>query len=89
MNIMMILAIIADLLLALLLVAVSGFILQGVNNTGAMMPEAALYVGFILLCIVASALAAILRKRQPLATIIAAIPLAVAALAMMLEGEVV
>ena len=68
MNIMMILAIIADLLLAVLLTAVSGFILQGVNNTGAMMPEAALYVGFILLCIVASALAAILRKRQPLAT---------------------
>ncbi len=42
-----------DVALAALLVGVSGFILEGVNNTGPEMPAAALLVGFIILCVAA------------------------------------
>ena len=43
MKAVLILIAVADLLLGVLLFAVSGFILQGVNNTGPMMPEAIFY----------------------------------------------
>ena len=89
MRIMMILAMIADLLLALLLVAVSGFILEGVNGQGPLTPDAYLYAGFILVCLAAPAAAIALRHRQPMAALIAAAPLVIAALALMLEGMVV
>jgi len=48
----------------LALVAVSGVVLQGVNNTGPMMPEAALFVAFVALCVVAPVAAWILRARR-------------------------
>lgn len=79
--------IVADIALAVLLVAVSGFILQGVNNTGPMMPESIFYVALILACVVAPVIAvAMHRKRDPAkAIIIALLPLVAAGLAMAIE----
>jgi hypothetical protein len=48
MRALIVIAAVADLALGALLVAVSGFVLQGVNNTGPMMPEAIFYVLMIL-----------------------------------------
>ena len=59
----LVLATIADLGLAALLVAVSGFVLQGVNNTGPMMPEAAFLVGMIALCLLTPLAGWVLRAR--------------------------
>jgi hypothetical protein len=84
----LILATVADLALAALLVAVSGFVLQGVNNTGPMMPEAALLVGMIVLCLLAPVAAWVLRARAagPAAVLGAACaPLALAAAALLVE----
>jgi hypothetical protein len=71
---------VANLALATLLVFVSGFVLQGVNNTGPMMPEAIFFVGFIVMCLAAPAIAWALRRRlQPGPVLaIAAAPLALA-----------
>lgn len=79
-------ATIADLAIAGLLVAVSGFILQGVNNTGPM-SGAGWYVAFIIFCIVAPAAAWILRKRTPPAVPItlALAPIAIAVVALLIE----
>ena len=52
-----------DLALAALLIGVSGFILEGVNNTGPQMPEAALLVAFVVACIAAPVVAWIGRSR--------------------------
>lgn len=84
MRALLILITLADLGLAALLIAVSGFILQGVNNTGPMMPEAIFYVLLILLCFVAPTIA--WMKRDGIAPVIvvgiAAAPLGFAVLAL-------
>jgi hypothetical protein len=82
MKAMTILCIIADAALAVLLIAVSGFMLQGVNNTGPA-PFAALYVGMILWCIAAPIIGWIVRGRQPAALLISASPLIIALIATM------
>lgn len=74
----------ADLALAALLVGVSGFILQGVNNTGPLMPDAIFFVLLIFACLGAPAIAwAVQRRIWPSATLaIAALPLLLAASAL-------
>ncbi len=52
-----------DFALAALLIAVSGFVLEGVNNTGPMMPEAVLLTVFVAFCIVAPVAAWMMRGR--------------------------
>ena len=56
-----------DAALGLLLVAVSGFVLQGVNNTGPVMPNAIVYVVMTVLCFVAPAFAMGLKRRATVA----------------------
>lgn len=72
----------ANLALAVLMVAVSGFILQGVNNQGPMMPEAIAFVALLIATLLAPATAWLIRKRAAPAVTgaVAAAPLAVAAL---------
>jgi hypothetical protein len=53
----------ADIALCVLLAALSGFILHGVNNTGPIMPDAIFYLALLLWCFVAPLLAIILRNR--------------------------
>lgn len=74
---------IANYALALLLVAVSGFILQGVNNTGPMMPEAYFFVALIIAAVVAPTFALLMRShlKPRTALTIAAAPLLCAAAA--------
>ena len=70
------------------MVGVSGFILEGVNNTGPLMPEAVLLVAFVVFCLAAPALAWIGRRRGWPGGTIAAIALAppvVAALVLIAE----
>lgn len=85
---MLILASAIDVGLATLLVAVSGFILEGVNSTGPMMPEAILLVAFIVFCLVAPIAAFVMRARgagtAPV-LIVAAAPIAIAILVMAAE----
>jgi uncharacterized membrane protein len=84
----LVLATLADLALAALLVAVSGFVLQGVTNTGPEMPEAAFYVGYVALCVVAPVAAWMLRLRRARPALVlgmACAPLAIAALALVAE----
>ena len=69
-------ATVIDLGLAVLLIAVSGFILEGVNNTGPM-PGSVWFVAFIVFCIAAPA-AAWIRELDS-ATLAPAAPLADAA----------
>ena len=82
MTVLLVILTVANLALAALLVAVSGFILQGVNNTGPMMPEAVFFVGFIVACLVAPAVAWAMRRRLAEGPVlaIAAAPLVVATL---------
>ena len=86
MRAILILLVVTNLALALLLVALSGFILQGVNNTGPMMPEAVFYIALIVAAIIAPLTALLLRKRvsQGTAIAIAAAPLACAAAALLI-----
>ncbi len=80
MRLALILLTIADLALALLLIAVSGFVLEGVNNTGPQMLDA-LYFGAMLLGTIAAPLLAwFLRHRfdPPTTLALAAAPLIVA-----------
>ncbi|MCU0790931.1 MAG: hypothetical protein MUE79_07765 [Nitratireductor sp.] len=65
MRIALVLAAIADIALGVLLIAVSGFVLQGVNNTGPQMPEAIFLVLMIVLCFAAPILGFTLRSRLP------------------------
>jgi hypothetical protein len=76
-----------DAALGVLLIAVSGFILEGVNNTGPMMPEAVLFVGLIALCFAAPAIAWTMRKRASagVTIAIAVAPLVIAAIAVLAE----
>ena len=53
MRVLFIVAGLADIALGVLLIAVSGFILQGVYNTGPMLPEAVFYVIMMAWCFVA------------------------------------
>jgi hypothetical protein len=80
-------ATVIDLGLAALLIAVSGFILEGVNNTGSM-PGAAWYVAFIVFCVAAPIAAWILRRlahpAAPLALAIA--PIVIVSVVMLLES---
>jgi hypothetical protein len=87
MRLALILLTLADLALLGLLVAVSGFVLEGVNNTGPMMPQAVGYVAFMVACIVAPAVAWWSRTRwQPATTLlVAASPLLVAAMALLVQ----
>ncbi len=87
MRIALVIAAVADIALGVLLVAVSGFILQGVNNTGPQMPAAILLVGMIVLCFAAPFLGFALRNRLPgPATLgIAFSPIIIAAAALLLE----
>ena len=79
-------ATVIDLGLAALFIAVSGFILEGVNNTGPL-PGAGWYVAFIVLCVAAPAAAWIVRRRtHPAVPIICVLaPIAVAIVAILLE----
>ncbi len=82
----LVIATVIDLGLAVLLVAVSGFILEGVNNTGPM-PGAMWYVAFIVFCVVAPAAAWILRHRAPPAVplILVFTPIVIGAIVMAAE----
>jgi hypothetical protein len=77
MFVLLILFTLADVALGVLLIAVSGYMLQGVNNT-APAPGATLYVLFILICFAAPALAWALQGRigPGWALAIAALPVA-------------
>jgi hypothetical protein len=83
----LVIATLLDLGLGLLLVAVSGFILEGVNNTGAMMPDAVFLVLMIALCIAAPLAAWLLRKRLAASAVLllAYAPLMIAALVLLAE----
>jgi hypothetical protein len=63
MIVALVIATLADLALAGLLIAVSGFVFHGPYNTGPEMPEAALLVAYVALCFVAPVAAWILRAR--------------------------
>jgi len=79
MRVVLIIVTLADLGLGALLIAVSGFILEGVNNTGPMVPESVLFVLMIALCFVAPLIAWVLRGRSgPAAALgIAVVPLVI------------
>ncbi len=84
----LVIATLIDFALAALLVGVSGFILEGVNNTGPEMPAAAMLVAFIILCAAAPLAAWIMRKRaiRPSVTLaLAYAPIVVAALVLVAE----
>ncbi len=59
----LIVATLTDWALAALLVSVSGFILEGVNNTGPEMPATVLLVGFVVLALAAPVAAWVMRHR--------------------------
>jgi hypothetical protein len=86
MRILLIVATIADLALGVLLVAVSGFILQGVNNTGPM-DGAIWFVLMLLLCFAAPVLGWVLRKRMPPPAVLAIAfsPIIIGALVLLAE----
>ena len=83
----LILLTIADLALALLLISISGYVLEGVNNTGPQMPEALFFILLLLGAFTAPALAWALRHRiDGAGTIaIAAAPLVIGAGILLLE----
>ncbi len=77
-----------DLALAALLVGVSGFILEGVNNTGPEMPTAALLVGFIVFAVAAPLVAWAMRARAVRSGPVLALayaPIVIAAATLLLE----
>ena len=84
----LILAARADAALAVLLVAVSGFVLQGVNNTGPDAAGAAFVLAAIAICLVAPVAAFTLRaKSRPRVALAAALlPLAGALLALVIPA---
>lgn len=86
MGVLLTILAVADFALALLLVAVSGFILQGVNNTGPMMPEAYYFIALIVAAVIAPTFALAMRRRlRPrTALTIAATPLVCAATALLI-----
>ena len=64
-------ATVLDLGLGVLLSSVSGFVLQGVNNNGPVMPDAILFLLMIALCFVAPIAAWSLRGRIGSASVLA------------------
>lgn len=84
MSALLIILTVADLALGVLLISVSGFILEGVNNTGPMMPDAIYFVAELIGCFLAPLVAWGLRRRigSQVALIIAGIPLVVALIAL-------
>lgn len=77
----------ADVALGVLLVAVSGMMFQGVNNTGPM-SGAWLFGAALVLCLVAPLVAwtQLARRGPGVAAVIAAIPLVMAALVVLSDG---
>lgn len=76
MRILLVLATIADAIMALALLLVSPFVIKGVNNAGPQMPDA-LYFFLILLAAIAAPVIAwiwIERRRPGLAALLAAAP---------------
>ena len=67
----LIIATVLDFGLRLLLASVSGFVLQGVNNTGPVMPDAILFILMIALCFGAPIAAWSLRGRIGSASVLA------------------
>lgn len=66
MRVLLVLATLADIGAGLLFIAVSGFVLYGVNNTGPdSVPTAVAFVTFIVLCFAAPVAAWVLRGRLP------------------------
>ena len=63
MSAALIFATVLDFGLGLLLVAVSGFVLQGINNTGPLMPDAVFFVLMVGLCFGAPLTAWSVKKR--------------------------
>jgi len=86
-HIFLVLLAVADVALGVLLVYVSGFILQGVYNTGPVMPDAIFYVAFTIACFLAPLLLAIFRKRMATAAKfgIVAAPLVLAAIVLLIS----
>jgi hypothetical protein len=81
-----------DWALAALLVGVSGFILEGVNNTGPQMPVAALLVAFVVFSLAAPLVAWMMRHRAlppGLVLALAAAPIAIASATLLLEPVLV
>ena len=86
MRVLIVLAAVADLAMGALFVAVSGFVLQGVNNTGTDVVTATLYVGFILACFACALTALLAKTLSPgVRLAIACAPLAIGAFVMGLE----
>jgi len=83
---LLVIATVIDLVLAGFLVAVSGFILEGVNNTGPMQ-GAGWFMAFIVFCVVAPTAAWILRKRTPPAIpiVLALAPIAIGIIVLLAE----
>jgi hypothetical protein len=77
-------ATVADVALAVFLVAISGFIFEGVNNTGPMMPDAIIFAVLLASCVAAPVVAWLVRRRAStgIALLIAIAPLAAAAIAL-------
>ena len=77
-----------DWALAALLVGLSGFILEGVNNTGPQMPAAALLVAFVLFALAAPVAAWVMRRHAVPSSIVlalAAAPIVIAGAVLLLE----
>lgn len=77
-----------DVALAALLVGVSGFILEGVNNTGPDMPSAAMLVAFVIFALAAPITGWIMRKhgwRTGAVIALAYAPIEIAALVLLAE----
>jgi hypothetical protein len=87
MTVALVLATILDVALGVLLIAVSGFVLEGVNNTGPTMPDAALFVAMIAFSFAAPLTAWLVRRRlSPSVTLVIALaPLIVGAIALIIE----
>lgn len=87
MPVALIIVTILDLALGALLVAVSGFILQGVNNTGPI-DGAAYFVLMMILCPAAALASWVLRRRigEGWAVGLALVPLVLGAVALMLPA---
>lgn len=88
MRILLILATIADIGIGILFIAVSGFVLQGVNNTGpGDMPTAVFFVGYIVLCFAAPLVAWLWKDlKDEWKQVIAWSPVAIGAIAMVAGG---
>ncbi len=77
-----------DWALAALLVGVSGFILEGADNTGPQMPAAALLVAFVVFALAAPVAAWAMRRRAVPSGIVLALasaPIVIASAVLLLE----